>query len=102
MPNLTKSGVCYDLDDTPFCEEWLGMFFYFSSHTHQLKFRRQVNERVSWLTGSLSRRFHVSVCASRLAVIQLYMQIERRGFHVSYKGCDFHSPDDIQFTVDWF
>lgn len=77
------------------------MFFYFSSHTHQLKFRRQMNERASWLSDSLSRRFHVRVCAGVLAVLQLYMQIEKRGFHVLYKGCHFYSPDDIQLNVEW-
>ena len=101
MANLTRSGVCYNLSESPFSVEWMGMWFYFSSHTHLLKFRKLMNERASWLRESLSRRFHVRVCAGRLAVIQLYMQVERRGFRIVYKGCEFLSPDDIQLSVEW-
>lgn len=100
MATLTKSGVCYDLRETPFSDGELGMTFYFSSHTHMLKFRNRKVERMEWLCDSLSNRFHVRVDASRLALVQLYLQIEKRGFRVvDTCGCECWTPDELNLTV---
>ena len=100
MANLTRSGVCYDLRETPFSDDELGMTFYFSSHSHMLKFRSRKKERMDWLCDSLSNRFHVRVDARRLALAQLYLQIEKRGFRViDVYGMEIETPDELYLTV---
>lgn len=98
--NLTANGVCYDLERTPFVEDWGNLVFHFSSETHARKFREKAKVKEEWLCDSLSRRFHISIDASALAVIQLYMQIEKRGFFiVSKRGRIYRCPQDLNFYV---
>ena len=78
----TKNGVEYDLTRTPYSSTWDCYTFFFSSATHLEKFEYRRQSRIDWLCDSLSRRFHVEIDASVLAVFQLYMQIETRGFRV--------------------
>lgn len=78
----TKNGVVYDLSKTPFIGTYGQYDFAFSSATHLVKFNDKVNIRVPWLNDSFSKRFHVTIDVSILAVIQLYMQVETRGFRI--------------------
>lgn len=78
----TKNGIEYDLTRTPYSSTWDYYTFFFSSATHLEKFEYRRQARIDWLCDSLSRRFHVEIDASVLAVFQLYMQIETRGFRV--------------------
>ena len=78
----TKNGIEYDLTRTPYSSTWECYTFFFSSATHLEKFEYRRQARIDWLCDSLSRRFHVEIDASVLAVFQLYMQIETRGFRV--------------------
>lgn len=97
---LTRSGICYNLKDSPFRVEYKGFMFYFSSLAHRDNFAERVNGRVEWLNDSLSRRFHVRIDTGMLALFQLYMQVETRGFYVidcMGDACD--SIDDYDFSV---
>lgn len=76
----TKNGVVYDLRNSPFRATYLVYDFYFSSGTHMAKFVEKLVTRTEWLTDSLSRRFHFNVQADLIAVLQLYCQVETRGF----------------------
>lgn len=78
----TKNGVVYDLSLSPFEVSWKEYTFVFSSAVHAAKFDSKLSVRIEWLTDSLSRRFHVCVDAAVIAVMQLYMQTETRGFYV--------------------
>lgn len=93
----TKHGVEYDLRKSPYRCSWGGFDFYFSSATHLDKFRRLVDRRVEWMNDSMSRRFHFNVEADVIAVFQLYMQVETRGFLVHYAVMDrwYVCPESI-------
>lgn len=80
---LTKYGVCYDLSESPFACSTAHFEYRFSSAKHMQKFADNLQARKDWLNDSLSRRFHVSVEVDILAELQLYMQTETRGFHVT-------------------
>lgn len=80
---LTKYGVCYDLSESPFVCTTSHFEYRFSSARHMQKFSDNVQQRKDWLNDSLSRRFHVSIEVDILAELQLYMQTETRGFHVT-------------------
>lgn len=103
MNNLTVNGVCYDLERSPFVEDWGNLVFHFSSETHARKFREKAKIRQEWLCDSLSRRFHFSVDASVIAVIQLYAQIEKRGFLIkSVTGEEYKCLDSIFIRTQIF
>lgn len=82
MAKLSAQGVCYDLEETPYRMEWRGITYCFSSVYHMNKFKREVRKRELWLSDSLSRRFGMSITLDVVADVQLYQQIESRGFYV--------------------
>lgn len=97
MANLTKNGVCYELTNSPFYSHYKGMAFYFSSIKHKDAFDSKVQVRVPWLNDSISRRFKFSVNMEWVAVIQLYRQVETRGFLIIdyVKGVTYRCLDEI-------
>lgn len=100
MP-ATRGGVWYDLRETPISFDWRGMTFYFSSETHRNKFVRELRKRETWLNDSLSRRFRCTVMLDELADIQLYTQVETRGFLiVTDDGCEYTRACDMLITAD--
>lgn len=97
---LTRNGVCYNLGDTPFHAEADGYDFAFSSRVHLESFVKKAKVRKDWLNDSLSRRFHVAVKADELALVQLYQQVETRGFRVaSPSGTVYYAPETMTFWV---
>ena len=96
----TKSPICYDLKETDYKAYCDGYIFCFSSIVHRDKFLRECIKRKEWMNDSMSRRFHVPCDFSVLALFQLYMQIEGRGFYVyNDVGELFEKPTDIMFEV---
>lgn len=98
---LTKNGVCYDLKESPFTYEWRGIVYFFSSNMHRNHFKRDVVKKEEWLEDSLTRRFKCTVRLPILADIQLYTQIETRGFYVQTNdGAEYESGLEIVITPD--
>lgn len=82
----TKNGIVYRLTDSPYKCTWRGLVFFFSSALHLKKFQDKLNGRIEWLNDSMARRFHFSVEVDYIAVLQLYCQVETRGFAVYDEG----------------
>lgn len=96
----TKYGVYYDLKESEYEALVGGLLFIFSSKAHKEKFCRDVYKRQEWLCDSLSRRFGVPIHASVLAAVQLYQQIEKRGFLIkNIYGGEYTSPSQMQFNI---
>lgn len=96
MAKLTNQGVCYDLTDTPYMVEHNGIIWHFSSVPHRNKFRREVCKRELWLNDSLTKRFGCTMMLDLVADIQLYKQVETRGFYlVTNDGAEYTSPESI-------
>ena len=79
----TKNGVEYNLNASPYKCTWRGLEFFFSSAIHLQKFQDKLGSRIEWMNDSMTRRFHFSVELDYIAVIQLYCQIETRGFLIN-------------------
>lgn len=94
MVKMTKSGVVYDVKNSPFQVERNGYIFKFSSEPHRHKFIREAKIKEEWLNDSLSRRFRIKVDFILLADIQLYQQIEQRGFYI-YDTINKEGYDDV-------
>lgn len=95
MSNLTRYGVCYDLHDTPYKVHYRGIEFRFSTAAHVRRFEEEARKREDWLSDSLSRRFKFKFDASLPALLQLYIQIETRGFCVIINGKVYESRDEL-------
>lgn len=78
-----------------------GIRFFFSTERNLKKFETMCEKRVLWLNDSLSRRFHMAVLADELALFQLYMMCEGRGFRVvdERNGMMVCSPENLCFNV---
>lgn len=106
MNNVTRYGVAYNLPASPYRYTWGDKTYHFSTNGHMERFKRLINERREWLNDSLSRRFKVCMHADELAVLQLYMQVETRGFYVAQDDMSeelrevFDSPEKLTCTVE--
>lgn len=97
---LTKAGVCYNVERSPYSFEYMGYTFFFSSPGHRDSFMEKARVRREWLTDSLSKRFHFKVEADLVAVFQLYCQVETRGFHVVDElGNVYRDRGDLRFKA---
>ena len=76
----TKNGIEYNLNASSYKCTWRNLEFFFSSPLHLKKFQDKMETRIEWLNDSMKRRFHFSVEVDYIAVIQLYCQVETRGF----------------------
>ena len=101
MAGLTKNGVCYDLRESPYILEMDNFRLHFSSLSHKRKFSRDVHKTVLWLNDSLSRRFHMNVSLRPIAVLNLYRQVETRGFYVHDMWLEkvYERPEDVVVGV---
>lgn len=101
MAELTRNGVCYDLEASPYTFGWRDYRFHFSSEPHRRRFMERVRERELWLNDSMTRRFKYRADFSLLAVFQLYSQVETRGFYVRDlgSGATYGSVADVRFAV---
>lgn len=95
---LTKNGICYDLDESPFVCSTPFLEYRFSSGKHLEKFRENAEKRKAWLNDSMSRRFHIDVDIEILAELQLYMQVETRGFYVSDGEKVWRNAENIRLS----
>lgn len=98
----TKSPVCNDLRKTQWQAQYDDYMFNFSTMKHRDKFLNECEKRVEWLNDSMSRRFHVPCYFNMLAVVQLYQQIEGRGFYVwnTLTGEIFETSCDMNFNLN--
>ena len=93
---ISKNGVCYDIRNSPYTFEWRGICYFFSSENHRSKFIRGVRSKELWLDDSLSRRFECSVHLPILADIQLYTQVETRGFYIQTDdGAEYNTAPSV-------
>lgn len=93
----TKNGVCYNLAVSPWTFEYRDMSFAFSSRAHRDRFADSVTSRCHWLNDSLARRFKVTCEIEELALVQLYLMIETRGFYMVIDGKVMTCPDSLVF-----
>jgi len=97
---MSPNGVCYDIKESPYRFERCGIEFRFSSVGHLDRFRSESGKRMDWLNDSMSRRFHLPFEGRELALVQLYMQIEKRGFFIRSVDGDWSAscPQDITYV----
>lgn len=78
----SRNGIFYNLSESPWKLSRHGMIFYFSSETHYNRFLREVDKRERQMTETMSHRIGCFVNMEIPACVQLYRQVEQRGFLV--------------------
>ena len=101
MSQISRSGVSYNLPTSPYKSYRRGYTFHFSSLAHLIKFESQAQGKEEWLSDSMSNRFHFMVDCSILALFQMYLKLEGRGFYVIREsdGMVFDSVDKFSLKV---
>lgn len=78
--SLTKCGVAYDLEISPYRVMVEGYTYVFSSRMHLNKFKDKLNANRERINKSLTVRFNFPVAINVLCDVTLYERIESRGF----------------------
>lgn len=84
---LTKYGVCYDLEKSPFVYMMKNINLHFSSQSHLDKFTQKRDQHIHSFAILVSSKLKIPKdcvrCTSEIALLSLYKQIETRGFYIS-------------------
>lgn len=92
---MTRNGIVYKLDLSPYTIALDGVMYFFSSKNHLEKFTEKLQENRVLLSYSLTKRFGVNVNITLLSDITLYAKVETRGFLIKHKGDIFTCKKDI-------
>lgn len=97
---LTRYGVCYNLENSPYIFKTLSTTFHFSSQFYFEKFVEEYRQHRKKIADSLSLRFNFGVTFDSVADIVLYSRIEKRGFYIIYKGVEFKCRENLRLHGD--
>lgn len=90
MVKLTRNGVCYDLRNSPYkhtCQYGeSNIVFHFSSELNRKRFEERVLDNRQTINTSLTNRFNMRIKINKLADIDLYSKVEKRGFYIVANG----------------
>lgn len=92
---ITRNGIVYKLELSPYTATVEGVTYMFSSVNHLGKFTEKLDENREYISQSLSRRFGVAINIDVLSDIVLYCKVETRGFHIEYEGVSYSCKKDI-------
>lgn len=95
---LTRNGVCYDFNISPYRVTVDDLTFVFSSQTHKEKFQKQLKTNRDTVNYSLSKRFKFKIDVSPLADVVLYRRIETRGFLIVSKEGNIECLQKLAFN----
>lgn len=85
---LTRNGICYDLENSPYYIKLKECTLFFSSQYNKDRFLQKEKIERDRINKSLGKRFKTNFNVDYLAFINLYAQIEKRGFYILTKKGD--------------
>lgn len=96
---VTKNGICYDLENSPYFCQVGSWKMYFSSPAHLLKFKNGLEAHTDWLNDSMQRRFKFCMDLALVSAFTLYRKVETRGFLITEEltGVEYKCPESIEF-----
>ena len=102
MVKLSRGGICYNLEVTPFFiknkYEGYEVIFNFSSDFYKNKFKTQIDKHREKINESLSKRFGLLYINPILADIVLYSKVETRGFYLLINNKEFKCLSNIKLS----
>lgn len=98
---MTRNGIEYDFEKSPFSVATEKYIFVFSSQLHAEKFSEELEENRQRINESLSNRFNFYIHAEELADFILYSRIEKRGYLVrDQKGGAIKCQNEIHIKCE--
>ena len=96
---LTRRGVCYDLETTPYNYRIEyndnSIIYNFSSEYNKERFINRLVSNREYINNSLSNRFGVTTYFPELCDIKLYSIIEKRGFLIQVNSEYYKCLDKV-------
>lgn len=92
---MTRNGIEYQLEKSPFIFKDDNLLFYFSSKNHLNKFVINLEKFICDMRYKFSERYGYYCCFDLLFMLMLYSKIETRGFYVKYKGREFKCKNQV-------
>ena len=98
----TARGVYYNLHETEYILYCFDMEFYFSSKFNLRRFLERFEKEVLYFNVAANNIYKniYSLDFTKLALVRLYRDIEKRGFLIKYKGVEFTCLENVQFVLD--
>lgn len=106
MPKLSRGGIAYDLNVSPFTEvmkyedvdgnSTQEVKYVFSSDFYRIKFLSKIAENRKAINHSLSKRFGFEITNEVLCDLVLYSKIEKRGFLIVNNGVKITCLNNIK------
>lgn len=98
----TARGVYYNLHETEYIFNCLDMEFYFSSKFNLRRFKDRFENEIIQLNTAANNIYKnvYTLDFTKLALVRLYREIEKRGFLIKYKGGEFTCLKSVQFVLD--
>lgn len=100
LTKLTKKGVCYKIEDSPYKYNNGSITFYFSSNFYLTKFMDEMQENRDNISFSLSNRFNIHIMMENFADCILYAKIEKRGFYLEDRNGVYRCLNKVKFLGD--
>lgn len=77
---MTRRGIFYKLEESPYTLNYEGYIFYFSSTLYHHNFRKRIDKYIKEVNEKVSKRWKFPVDFRVLAGLYCYINIETRGF----------------------
>lgn len=94
---MSAKGICYSLEKSPYRVTVYNLTYFFSSKRYADKFRDNLLENRELFKTQWSSRMKIPFESDAMADIQLYQNIEKRGFYITRDGEEIH-PWQIKFV----
>lgn len=94
-PFMTRNGVEYRLEKSPYMYEINGIKIFFSSKSHLNKFISFMPLYVLEMMDKFKERYGFNCYFETLFILMAYARIETRGFYIEYEGRCFNCQDQL-------
>lgn len=99
---MTKNGIEYNLIKSPYYvrvnQISIGneILLFFSSQKNALKFSEKYKDYTNEFNLKYSLKFKIDIDLTLVSIINLYQQIEHRGFYIKINGSEFSCLNTIK------
>jgi hypothetical protein len=83
---VTRYGVCYDLNVSPYKFRVGNITYVFSSELYKSNFKEKFQTHREEMNNKLTKRYDIPVIINTLCDIVLYKKVEKRGFLLLVDG----------------
>lgn len=97
---ISTRGIYYDLNESHYIFKYDNLTFYFSSPKYLERFKDTYVEYIKNETMKLHLKYSAIIYGDEMLLLNLYKQIEKRGFKVLYKEKELINNYFIDCTIN--